>query len=125
MWLRLSNTVQTTYAKVGFQEPIEPFGSLAARIREMTIEERRVSEISEVDHPPATPPNDLAGSPATEAVNDVLRQWRAAERSLAKLHPGSEEWAATVRQISRLRGRYQELFRSASPRDDGDSQIPA
>jgi hypothetical protein len=47
----------------------------------------------------------------------VLRQWRAAERDLAELIPGSAEWARTLAEIELLRGKYQELFKSVSPQD--------
>lgn len=57
-------------------------------------------------------------APATVyAVGSVLRQWRAAERDLAELRPGSAEWARTQAEIELLRGKYQELFKSVAPQD--------
>ena len=48
-------------------------------------------------------------------VSDVLREWRAAERELAELSPGTPEWARTLSEIDLLRGRYQKLFRALEP----------
>ena len=86
--------------------------------------EERVDRTPGRDLPLAPSPDETTEG-ATEAVMDVLREWRAAERSLAELHPGTDEWAATVRLIGHLRGRYQELFRSAAPREAGDDRLPA
>jgi PAS domain-containing protein len=51
-------------------------------------------------------------------VGDVLQEWRAAERELADLLPGSPDWARTLTEIESLRDRYQELSspRSRHPR---------
>ncbi|MEA2674366.1 MAG: hypothetical protein QOI92_1558 [Chloroflexota bacterium] len=48
-------------------------------------------------------------------VGDVLREWRAAERELTELVPGSRDWARTLGEIELLRDRYQELFKAAEP----------
>jgi PAS domain-containing protein len=48
-------------------------------------------------------------------VGDVLREWRAAERQLTELAPGTRDWARTLGEIEELRGRYQELFDAAQP----------
>jgi PAS domain-containing protein len=48
-------------------------------------------------------------------VGDVLREWRAAERVLVELAPGTPEWARTLSEIELLRGRYQELFKAVEP----------
>jgi PAS domain-containing protein len=53
--------------------------------------------------------------PTVFTVGSVLREWRAAERTLAELHPDSREWANTASEIALLRSRYQELFRSVAP----------
>jgi hypothetical protein len=45
-------------------------------------------------------------------VDDVLREWRAAERGLAVLEPGTSAWTRTMSEIEMLRGKYQDLFRS-------------
>jgi PAS domain S-box-containing protein len=59
------------------------------------------------------------GSPdeptTTFTVGDVLREWRAAERELTELAPGTEHWARTLLEIELLRRRYQELFHAAAP----------
>jgi PAS domain-containing protein len=63
----------------------------------------------------------VEGSPEAPSsvytVGGVLRQWRAAERDLAELMPGSAEWARTLAEIELLRGKYQELFKSVAPQD--------
>jgi PAS domain-containing protein len=55
------------------------------------------------------------GSPHERAsiftVGDVLREWRAAERVLSELAPGTPEWARTLSEIELLRDKYQELFK--------------
>jgi hypothetical protein len=60
----------------------------------------------------------IQGSPEAPAsvytVGSVMREWRAAERQLSELLPGSEDWARTKSEIEMLRTRYQELFRSLS-----------
>jgi PAS domain S-box-containing protein len=55
--------------------------------------------------------------PSVFTVGAVLREWRAAERILAELRPGTAEWARTLDEIEMLRSQYQELFRSAAPQD--------
>jgi PAS domain S-box-containing protein len=50
------------------------------------------------------------------SVGDVLREWRAAERELAELAPGTPEWARTIDEIAVLRSQYQEIFRALKPR---------
>ena len=55
--------------------------------------------------------------PSVFTVGGVLRQWRAAERELAELVPGSPEHARTLSEIEMLRGRYHELFQSVKPQD--------
>jgi PAS domain S-box-containing protein len=49
--------------------------------------------------------------PSVFTVGDVLREWRAAERALAELAPGTPEWTRTASEIEMLRARYQELFK--------------
>jgi len=66
------------------------------------------ARIQPVDGSPQAPPSVFT-------VGTVLRQWRAAERSLAELQAGSEEWTRTLGEIEMLRDRYQELFRSVAP----------
>jgi PAS domain-containing protein len=60
----------------------------------------------------------IPGSPEAPSsvytVGSVMREWRAAERQLSELLPGSEDWARTKNEIEMLRDRYQELFRSLS-----------
>jgi PAS domain-containing protein len=60
----------------------------------------------------------IKGSPEAPAsvytVGSIMREWRAAERQLSELLPGSDDWARTKNEIEMLRNRYQELFRSLS-----------
>jgi hypothetical protein len=53
--------------------------------------------------------------PSVYTVGSVLREWRAAERNLAALAPGSPAWNRTTGEIELLRETYQELFKSAKP----------
>ena len=71
----------------------------------------------------------IEGSPEAPAsvftVGDVLREWRAAERQLTELAPGTKDWARTLIEIELLRSKYQELFtaaelRSGKPLPDPD-----
>jgi hypothetical protein len=50
-----------------------------------------------------------------EAAGQVVREWRAAERLLAALAPGTPEWERTLGEVERLRGQYQQLFKTAEP----------
>lgn len=62
-----------------------------------------------------------SGEPPTPAgrpsAGDLLRDWRAAERDLAGLEPGSAAWRRLQAEIERLRERYQEAFASHSTSD--------
>ena len=62
----------------------------------------------------------IEGSPVAPlsvfTVGDVLREWRAAERDLAELVPGTAEWARRLSEIELLRAKYQELFQALKPR---------
>lgn len=62
---------------------------------------------------------EVEGSPEAPTslftVGSVLRQWRAAERELAELLPGSAEWTRTLGEIDMLREQYHELFKSVKP----------
>jgi PAS domain S-box-containing protein len=61
----------------------------------------------------------IGGSPHEPATihtaDEVLRNWRAAERALAQLAPGTREWARTLSEIEVFRNEYQELFRAVDP----------
>jgi PAS domain-containing protein len=66
----------------------------------------------------------VEGAPEAPAsvytVGDVLREWRAAERELAELTPGTPEWTRASSEFELLRGRYQEFFKASErPRRDG------
>ena len=56
--------------------------------------------------------------PTIFSVGDVLREWRAAERELAHLVPGTPEWDRALGEVDLLRGHYQELFRSVAQSHD-------
>jgi PAS domain S-box-containing protein len=59
----------------------------------------------EVEGSPQAPPSVFT-------VGSVLREWRAAERTLAELRPGTAEWRRTLSDIELLRDKYHELFKS-------------
>jgi PAS domain S-box-containing protein len=48
---------------------------------------------------------------ALHTVGDVLAAWRAAERRLESLEPGSPEWAAAQDEVAWLRDRHATVFR--------------
>lgn len=54
---------------------------------------------------------------ASHAVAELLREWRAAERTLAGLDPGSDAWARLQDEIDSLRQRYQDAFNALSNSD--------
>lgn len=62
--------------------------------------------LSRIDGPPEA-------APTLFAIGDVRREWRAAERTLAELQPGTPEWARLDSQIAVLEERYQSLFYAA------------
>ena len=53
--------------------------------------------------------------PSVYTVGSVLREWRAAERNLTELVPGTPEWRRKLREIELLRERYHEVFKSVKP----------
>ncbi|MEO8273761.1 MAG: hypothetical protein ABI620_06820 [Chloroflexota bacterium] len=65
---------------------------------------------------PEEPDTHPGSSPA---VAELLREWRAAERALADLEPGSDAWARLVQDIEQLRQRYQEAFDALTHTDPG------
>ena len=52
--------------------------------------------------------------PRMYTVGAVLSAWRAAERSLEKVAPGTEEWRAAQAEIDYFRAEYQRVARGAS-----------
>lgn len=60
-------------------------------------------------------PGSPEAPPSMFSVGEVLRSWRAAERELAELKPGTREWTRTLGEIEMLRGQYRELFRTVHP----------
>lgn len=50
--------------------------------------------------------------PSVYTAGDVLTEWRAAERLLTTLPPGSPELEQAQADIDSFRRLYQELFRS-------------
>lgn len=69
------------------------------------------ARLSQVRGSPTAPPSVFS-------VGDVLREWRAAERELAELTPGTPAWTRTLGEVQLLRERYQELFRAMKARSD-------
>jgi hypothetical protein len=63
--------------------------------------------------------SDRDDSPAERplGVGDLLREWRAAERSLAEADPGSDVWTRLKADVEHIRARYQEAFDSMSNSD--------
>ena len=53
--------------------------------------------------------------PTVFTIGAVLREWRAAERALAELVPGTPEWEGASNEVVMLRGQYQQLFKDAWP----------
>jgi PAS domain-containing protein len=51
-------------------------------------------------------------SPSVYTVGDMLSEWRAVERDLAVLAPGTPECVRTLNENELLRDRYQEIFRA-------------
>ena len=69
---------------------------------------RRIGSLtSSNERDPEEPAVRSAGTPA---LTELLGEWRAAERGLAKLQLGSDEWARLQVEIDGLRQRYQEAF---------------
>lgn len=66
-----------------------------------------------------TPAPEPTGGRADESnLSDLLRDWRAAERGLRAVEPGSAAWRGLQDEVDRLRRRYQEAFaahNSSSP----------
>lgn len=60
-------------------------------------------------------PGSPDAPPSLFSVGEVLRSWRAAERELAELKPGTPEWTRTLSEIEMLRRQYGELFRTVHP----------
>jgi hypothetical protein len=67
-----------------------------------------------------------SGSPARQPTHpqsgepnlaELLRAWRAAERGLGEVEPGTAAWRRLQDEVERLRQRYQEAFASHSHSD--------
>jgi hypothetical protein len=56
---------------------------------------------------------------ADVSLGEVLREWRAAERVLAELVPGTPEWTRALGEVELLRSRYQQVLSAAGPMIDG------
>ncbi len=65
-------------------------------------------------YPVERPTTDLSAK--VYRIADVLAEWRAAERRLVALEPGSEEAQAVTADIELLREQYQRLFRRSESR---------
>ena len=68
-----------------------------------------------VGRDPEDPSRHPAGAPA---LAELLREWRAAERGLAELQPGSDAWMQLQVEIERLRQRYQAAFEAMHRQDE-------
>jgi hypothetical protein len=52
------------------------------------------------------------GASRIHAVGEVLREWRAAERALGELAPGTREWTRALGEVELHRSRYQQVSRA-------------
>ncbi len=67
-------------------------------------------------------PEDPAAYPAGSlVVRELLGQWRAAERAIAELDPGSEAWLLLKAEIEVLRLRYHEAYKAMTNPDGTES----
>jgi hypothetical protein len=69
----------------------------------------------------AAPVQSQEAASSNHAVGEVLREWRAAERALAKLAPGTAEWTRAVGEVELLRSRYQQVSRTADPSPEAEA----
>jgi PAS domain-containing protein len=53
----------------------------------------------------------VSGPPRMYTVGGALSAWRAAERKLEKVVPGSEEWKAVEAEVEYFRAEYQRAAR--------------
>ena len=60
----------------------------------------------------------VSDPPRMFTVGSVLSAWRAAERKLEKVIPGSEEWNASQAEIDYFRSEYRRVARGASDQAD-------
>ncbi len=69
-----------------------------------TDDGRFIAVLEEIDGRVDAPPQVFSGG-------SVLAAWRAAERRLTALIPGSPEWEQIQAEIEQLRRHYQDLFK--------------
>ena len=81
------------------------------RVRTAIIEEPD-GRFRALFYPIERPTTNLAAK--TYRIGDVLSEWRAAERRLADLDPGSDEGRTVQRDVEVLQEQYRQLFRRAS-----------
>ena len=60
----------------------------------------------------------VSAPPRMYTAGAVLSAWRAAERSLENVAPGSDEWQAAQAEIDYFRAEYQRVARAASGQPD-------
>lgn len=77
-----------------------------------TVASGFLARIRPVEGSPEAPPTLFT-------AGAVLREWRAAERVLAELAPGTPEWTRAQGEVEMLRGRYQRLFGDAGQPSGG------
>lgn len=69
-----------------------------------------------------SPAREATHAPSAEAnLGDLLRDWRAAERGLREVEPGTAAWHGLRDEVERLRQRYQEAFAAHSRSDPSGS----
>ena len=55
-------------------------------------------------------PTSEEAEPVVYTMGSILSLWRAAERDLATVVPGTAEWHQLTDQVETFRARYQQLF---------------
>lgn len=78
------------------------------RVRTAILEEED-GRFRALFYPLERPTTDLSAK--VYRISDVLAEWRAAERRLVALEPGSEEEERVRSDIELLREQYQQMFR--------------
>lgn len=123
----LDELVELETAKRSMQPGSDEFVELAKRIerlaQEALVQTQRQGDLAE-DTREAAGTADAMEATIEEtpprAMEVILGEWRAAERSLQGVDAGSPEWAVAETEVRRLRDEYrraQSVSRSDSPSD--------
>jgi hypothetical protein len=85
--------------------------ALAAEVLETANVQSHLAETAHVmamTDAPDAPSRPIAS--VHRSLHDILRDWRAAERSLAQAAPGTGEAAAALARAGELRAEYQRAY---------------